>query len=119
MMPRTEYEMTESNMQAILDASQPTPVMMIGGSSGSSPQENANRAWASLGSNMGFDSKTVRPSSGKGQRFFTAIPNETPEAKAERKARDAEEKNLALIAKLEGEISKRTALLAKLTGNDN
>ncbi len=80
MLPHTEYEMTEADMEALLDAGKSTPVMMIGGTTGSSPQENANRAWAALGDKMGFDSMTVRPTSGKGHRFFTAVPNETQQA---------------------------------------
>lgn len=118
MMPRTEYEMTEADLEALLDAGKPTPVMMIGGSTGSSPQENANRAWAALGAKMGFDSMTVRPASGKGQRFFTAVPNESPEAKAEREDREAAEKKAALIAKLKAEIAERELLLSDLAEQD-
>ena len=115
MMPRTEYEMTQADLETLLDAGKPTPVMIIGGSMGSSPQENANRAWAALGAKMGFDSMTVRPASGKGQRFFTAVPNETSEAKLEREEREFTEKKEALIVKLKAEIAEREQLLSDLT----
>lgn len=115
MMPRTDYEMTEADMQEILDASKSTPVMLIGGLSGLSPQENANAAWASLGVKMGFDSMTVRPTSGKGQRFFTAVPNESLEAKMEREEREGAEKKSSLIEKLKSEIADREALLSDLS----
>ena len=87
-----EYEMSNQDLEAILEACKPTPVMMIGNYSPPSPQENANNAWRKLGEQMGFDHLTVRPVHGKGQRFFTAIPSETPEARAERVAREKEER---------------------------
>ncbi len=73
MMPRTAYEMSESDLAETLDACKPTRVMMVGSYSPASPQENANNAWARLGTKMGFGGATVRPIQGKGQRFFTAI----------------------------------------------
>lgn len=72
---RREFEMTEVDLQILLDACRPVCCMMIGGMSPSSPQENANRAWAILGERMGFDSMTVQPTS-KGDRFFTAVATE-------------------------------------------
>jgi len=75
MAKRTAYEMTQENLDVLLDASKPVRYMIVGGRPPSSPQENANRAWASLGEKMGFDSTTVRPSN-KGNRYFTAIPKE-------------------------------------------
>lgn len=78
MYPRTEYEMTEADLEKILDACKPTPAMW--GSGGATmfntPEENANRAWAELGERMGFDYDTVKPT-GNGDRFFTAVPSET------------------------------------------
>ena len=72
---RTSYEMTQEDMDKLLEASKPVPYILIGGREPDSPQENANRAWASLGEKMGFDSMTVSPSV-KGSRFFTALPKE-------------------------------------------
>jgi len=114
MMPRTEYEMTEADLDTILDACKPTPAIMIGGYTPPSPQENANRAWAKLGEKMGFDAMTVRPIPGKGQRFFTAVPSETDEARKERLEREAEQKKAEEIAKLQAEIKERQARLDEL-----
>lgn len=72
------YEMSEKQLEVILDACKPTPVMAISDPKGGlpipiggTPQENANRAWVSLGEDMGFDGTTVKPN-GKGDRFFSA-----------------------------------------------
>jgi len=110
MYPRTEYEMTQADMDAILDACKPTPVMMIGGSMGSSPQDNANRAWAALGEKMGFDGMTVQP--GKSKFHFTAVPSETEEIRAERIKRESTEKRLQKIAKHEAAILEHQAAIA-------
>ena len=67
----TEFEMTQEDLDAILEACKPVPYMIVGGHPPRSQQENANAAWARLGGKMGFHPMTVRPSS-KGQRFFTA-----------------------------------------------
>jgi hypothetical protein len=77
MYPRSNYEMTEEDLKELLAACKPTPVILIGNYSPPSPQENANRAWKTLGIKMGFDYQTVRPVPGKGQRFFTAVPSGT------------------------------------------
>lgn len=114
MYPRTEYEMTEEDLAAILDACKPTPVMMIGGFTGSPPQENANRAWAVLGTKMGFDPMTVQPISGRGQRFFTAIPSEPEDQRLARLAREAENHRHAEIAQLRQEIDERQKRITEL-----
>jgi hypothetical protein len=68
--------MSEEDLQRILDASRPTPVMYLSGGipMGPTQQENANRAWEALGDKMGFQYMSVRPVPGKGDRFFTAEP---------------------------------------------
>lgn len=116
MYPRVEFEMTEEDLQKILDASRPVPCIMIGGVTPPSPQDNANRAWRNLGERMGFEYMTVKPVPGKGQRFFTAVPSETPEAREERLAREAEEKRQAEISTLKGEIAERQQRLDELEG---
>ncbi len=68
---RTEYEMTQVQLDKILEACKPVPYMVFGGMAPRSQQENANDAWAALGAELGFDHMTVRPN-GKGDRFFTA-----------------------------------------------
>lgn len=104
MYPRTEYEMTEADLDKILDACKSVPVMMIGSYAGSSPQENANRAWAELGGRMGFDSDTVRPIEGKSSRHFTAVPTETETQKSERLMTEKQEAKQAEITFLETTI---------------
>lgn len=76
---RKEFEMSEEQLKEILDACKPVRCMMIGNVAPESPQENANRAWGNLGNELKFDYLTVRPVSGKGNKFFTAEitkPNE-------------------------------------------
>lgn len=116
MYPRTNYEMTEADLKTLLEACQPTPAMWGSGGAQmfSTPQENANRAWANIGKKMGFDSTTVEPRQGMGVRFFTAVPNETPEAKAEREAREKEDALRLKIATLETEIKERQEQLAEI-----
>ena len=113
MNPRVEYEMSQEDLDELLSACKPTPCMMVGGHTFSTPQENANAAWARLGEKMGFDSMSVRPSD-KGQRFFTAVPSETEDQKKDRLEREAEEKRQNEIQKLTSEIAERQVLLNKL-----
>lgn len=68
---RKEYEMSQEQLDKILDACKPVPYMIIGGMAPRSTQENANAAWSSLGQEMGFDHMSVKPSN-KGNKFFTA-----------------------------------------------
>lgn len=69
---RREFEMTEADLDKILDAGKPVPYIVVGGVPPRSPQQKANSAWASLGAQMGFDYTTVKPVTGKESRFFTA-----------------------------------------------
>jgi hypothetical protein len=98
--PRTEFEMTPDDLDVILKASKPTVGIMVGGSFGPDPQENANAAWKALGKKMGFEWNTVQPIRGKGNRFFTAIPSETEEQRREREIREVEEERHRNIAEL-------------------
>lgn len=113
MYPRTEYEMSEADLAFILDACKAVPAIMVGGHV-SSRQENANRAWAVLGDRMGFDPMSVRPVPGKGNRFFSAVPVETADARDDRIAREKEAARRAEIAQLEQEITERQARLSDL-----
>lgn len=106
--------MTEADFETLLEACKPTVCIKIGSYEGSSPQENANRAWANLGEKMGFDSMTVEPRHEMGMRFFSAIPNETPEAKAEREGRERSEARLLKIKALESEILQKQEQLAEV-----
>ncbi len=115
MYPITNYEMTEDDLRELLDACQSVPCIMVGSHVPSSPQENANQAWARLGEKMGFDSTTVKPGN-KGQRFFTAVPNETEIQRQERELREAKEKRQAQIKRLKDEIANKQAELGLLEG---
>jgi hypothetical protein len=106
--------MSQADLDEILKACRSVPVMMVGGYAPSSLQENANRAWARLGEKMGFDSETVRPIDGKGNRFFTAVPSETEAARQERLTRESEEKRQQEIARLTDEIAERQRQLGAL-----
>lgn len=113
MYPRTNYEMAEADLKSILDACKPVPMIMLQCGAPRSPQERANDAWSALGAKMGFDYMTVQPT-GKGDRFFTAVPSETEQHRVERLAREAEEKKRQEIARLTAEIEDRKAQLAAL-----
>jgi hypothetical protein len=67
---RKEYELTDDELEVLMNAGKPVVMMKIG-TWPTSPQENANRAWQSLGQKRGFDHMTVRPTD-KGDKFFTA-----------------------------------------------
>ena len=116
MYPRTNYEMTQADLDTLLSAMQPVPCMMIGSIPPRSQQENANAAWAALGAKMGFDSTTVQPIPGKGSRFFSAVPSETDLQRAERLTREAEEKRLRELADVDAQIEALQAKRAALTG---
>ena len=111
MYPRTNYEMTQEDLDVILDACKPVPMIMLHIGTPSSPQENANCAWAALGKKMGFDYMTVQPIPGKGTKFFSAVPSENETQRLERIARETEEKRSANINKLEALIASAQAEL--------
>jgi len=70
-----DYEMTQEQLDEIMNACKPTPVMYLSEVTPmfKAPQENANYAWEKLGKILGFEPMTVRPN-GKGNRFFSAEP---------------------------------------------
>lgn len=68
---RQRYEMSEDDLNKLLDAMKPSPAIMLQCVIPSSQQELANAAWCELGKRMGFDGMTVQPT-GEGDRFFTA-----------------------------------------------
>jgi hypothetical protein len=120
MYPRVNYEMTEEDKRALLEACKSVPYLVVGGCAPSSPQENANRAWQRLGEKMGFNYMTVKPIQGKGVRFFSAVPSETAAQKESRLALEAEEGRQADIRKLQREIAERqTKLDAMLKAQSN
>lgn len=70
---KREFEMSQAQLDAILDACKPIAMIMLQCGTPRSPQENANAAWARLGAELGFKPMTVQPT-GKGDRFFSAEP---------------------------------------------
>ena len=79
---RKEFEMTQDDLDALLAACKPVPALFVsGGAIGPSPQDNANSAWCSLGTKMGFDGKTAEPIHGTCARHFTAEPTIPAEEK--------------------------------------
>ena len=68
-----EFEMSQEQLDKLLDACKPVPMIALQCGTPRSPQANANDAWAALGKELGFDAMTVRPT-GKGDRFFSAEP---------------------------------------------
>lgn len=113
MYPRTNYEMTEADLEKILDACKPVPMIMLQCGTPRSPQERANDAWEELGKRMGFDHMTVQPT-GQGDRFFSAVPSETEQHKAERLLREKEEAQRAEVERIKGEIKTLEARLSEI-----
>ena len=111
MYPKTNYEMTQADCDALLEAMKPVPYMVVGGVVPRSPQENANAAWAALGKKMGFNYMTVRPIAGKGMLHFSAVPSENETQRAERIQREEEEKKRADVVRLEAEVAEAQAKL--------
>jgi hypothetical protein len=72
-MQRQEFEMSPEDLNKLLEACCPVPLIALQCGIPPSPQESANRAWCALGERMGFDGMTAEPSP-KSQRHFTAIP---------------------------------------------
>lgn len=75
---RHEFEMTQKQLDKVLEACKPTPVMFLSGgvAMGRTPQQNANDAWRKLGDEMGFKWDTAQPMPGCCQRHFTAEAKE-------------------------------------------
>ena len=82
-----DYEMTQAQLDKLLEACKHVPLIMLQCGMPRSQQENANAAWKALGDEMGFDWTTAEPT-GNGDRFFRAEPAaqpNVPETKGESK----------------------------------
>lgn len=75
-MERKEYQMSEDDLQDLLDAVKPTPLIATNCGPALSTQERANAAWERLGDKMGFDHMSVAPIAWKSDRWFTAMPKQ-------------------------------------------
>lgn len=87
---KIEYHMSEEDLEKILEASKPVPMIALQCGMPRSPQQKANDAWAALGKRMGFDSMTVEPLPSKGDRYFMAEPIDPEEVPAIEKEPEAE-----------------------------
>jgi len=110
--------MTEADLENILKACEPVPMIMLQCVPGRSQQERANDAWDELGKRMGFDSMTVQPIAGKGARFFTAVPSETEPQRISREKKEQEENRQQEIASLRTHIREMQAKLDELLFSD-
>lgn len=77
---RREYEMSEAQYKALMEACKPVTYLVMGGREPTSPQENANNAWKALAVELGFIWDTVQPVYEKGDYYFTAEPVEAHHA---------------------------------------
>jgi len=76
MSERKQYEMTATDLEKIMDACKPVPLIMLQcRGTPTSAQSNANSAWEELGYRMGFDFMTVKPF-GNDPKTFTAQPKD-------------------------------------------
>lgn len=76
---KRKFEMTDAQMEKLLDACKPVPYMVIGGVEPLSPQESANRAWQALADEMGFLWDTVEPPArGEDLKIFYAEERKLP-----------------------------------------
>ena len=73
---RKDFEMTEEQLAAIIEACKPVPLIALQCGTPSTPQERANAAWRKLGIELGFVWDTARPNGG-GDRFFSAVVMES------------------------------------------
>lgn len=69
---RKEFELSEEQLDRLLNSSTPTLYMISRGLAPSSPREKSNEVWKNLGKEMGFTWDSVKPILGKSLRFFTA-----------------------------------------------
>ena len=68
---RKDFKMTQEQLDEIMEACKPQPLIAIHCGNPPSPQERANDAWAKLGRELGFKHMTVSPN-GKGDKCFNA-----------------------------------------------
>tara|TARA_R110000851_G_scaffold103662_1_gene220907 strand:+ start:47 stop:262 length:216 start_codon:yes stop_codon:yes gene_type:complete len=66
-----DFEMTQEQLDVLMDSMKAVPLIAINCGMTRSQQENGDAAWQRLGGEMGFKHMTVKPN-GKGDRFFSA-----------------------------------------------
>ena len=70
---KVAFEMTDEQLEGLMNECKPVVMIALQCGTSSSLQENANRAWASLGNVMGFKPMTVEPIRGKSTKHFMAV----------------------------------------------
>jgi len=76
---RKNYEMSQEDLDTLLNACKYAPLIMLQCGMPPSPQERANNAWKAIGKKYHCDYLTIKPT-GNGDRFFSAEP-EKPHVK--------------------------------------
>jgi len=71
MRLRKAFTMTQEQLDKLLDACAPVPMIALHCGRQVSQQERANAAWRKLGEEMEFDYMSVKPN-GEDQKCFTA-----------------------------------------------
>jgi molybdopterin biosynthesis enzyme len=69
----TKFKMTQEDMEHLLAAMRPVPMIMLQCGNSPSQQDSANEAWRALGLRMGFKHMTVKPD-GSNPLCFMAEP---------------------------------------------
>ena len=69
---KKRFDMTAEQLETLLNACKPIPLIMLQCGMPPSPQERANNAWQRLGNEMGFKHMTVEPIAGEPQTAFMA-----------------------------------------------
>lgn len=75
---KQDFQITQDELNEILEASKPTPVMYLSGGTPmfDSPQENANRVWKKLADKYGFVWDSAELISNKPPTNFKATPTQ-------------------------------------------
>jgi hypothetical protein len=73
-MKMKEFVMMQEDMDELLKAMKPVPLIMLQCGHPPSRQEMANAAWDKLGKKMGFIGSSVKPFPGKSKLHFLAEP---------------------------------------------
>lgn len=89
--------MMQEDLDTLLEACKPVPMIALQCGTPASPQSNANDAWKVLGEKMGFDHMTVVPSS-KGRRFFRAEEVDKPDCDEPSVYEDTDESKVSEVA---------------------
>lgn len=84
---KQEYELTQEQLDRLIEASKPVPYLIFGGIALTNPQEYANIAWAEIAEYHKVQIYSITPSP-KGIKFFTATPIDVDKKNNEVKGRE-------------------------------